>query len=329
MNAQVMQTPQLSTGRLLLLGASSVILCISFIMAVFAPFPLALATILYGRVKGYLVGVAGLIISFLFALMVYRDLTLFGFYVGVFIFGLGIAEIVLRGFSPIKGMVTFGLSFILLVAVGFGFTLKSQNLTANEFIIQQIEKSSDKIAEQKKAIEQSTDKEAVQVLQLLDRPDLLAKEMVDSFPSYFFMGVFIMLWFNMFLVLKSRRLLLSGNDYPHDERNLLNFKVPFGFVVLLATGLVLAVWGNDFGIGSFSSLETVGMTIIKCLGIFYFFQGFGVLSDLLNFLGIMGFFRTLIVMIIILMANYLIAVAGLFDNWFDFRKYFVKRKTED
>ena len=329
MNAQVMQAPQLSTGRLLLLGASSVILCISFIMAVFAPFPLALATILYGRVKGYLIGVAGLIISFLFALMVYRDLTLFGFYVGVFIFGLGIAEIVLRGFSPIKGMVTFGLSFILLVAVGFGFTLKSQNLTPNEFIIQQIEKSSDKIAEQKKAIEQSTDKEAVQVLQLLDRPDLLAKEMVDSFPSYFFMGVFIMLWFNMFLVLKSRRLLLSGNDYPHDERNLLNFKVPFGFVVLLAAGLVLAVWGNDLGIGSFSSLETVGMTIIKCLGIFYFFQGFGVLSDLLNFLGIMGFFRTLIVMIIILMANYLIAVAGLFDNWFDFRKYFVKRKTED
>ncbi|WP_408097426.1 DUF2232 domain-containing protein [Peredibacter sp. HCB2-198] len=329
MNAQVLQTPQLSTGRLLLLGASSVILCVSFIMAVFAPFPLALATILYGRVKGYLVGVAGLIISFLFALMVYRDLTLFGFYVGVFIFGLGIAEIVLRGVSPIKGMVTFGLSFILLVAGSFGFFMKSQNLTPSEFIIQQIEKSSDKIAEQKKAIEQSTDKEAVQVLQLLDRPDLLAKEMVDSFPSYFFMGVFIMLWFNMFLVLKSRRLLLSGNDYPHDERKLLNFKVPFGFVILLAVGLVLAVWGNDLGIGSFSSLETVGMTIIKCLGIFYFFQGFGVLSDLLNFLGIMGFFRTLIVMIIILMANYLIAVAGLFDNWFDFRKYFVKRKTED
>jgi hypothetical protein len=34
------------------------------------------------------------------------------------------------------------------------------------------------------------------------------------------------------------------------------------------------------------------------------------------------------VMIVILMANYLIAAAGLFDNWFDFRKYFVKRKTD-
>jgi hypothetical protein len=37
----------------------------------------------------------------------------------------------------------------------------------------------------------------------------------------------------------------------------------------------------------------------------------------------------LIVIITIFMANYLIAVAGLFDNWFDFRKYFVKRKTQD
>ena len=62
--------------------------------------------------------------------------------------------------------------------------------------------------------------------------------------------------------------------------------------------------------------------------VFYFFQGFGVMSDLLTFLGIMGFFRSIMVMIVILMANYLIAAAGLFDNWFDFRKYFVKRKTD-
>ena len=164
------------------------------------------------------------------------------------------------------------------------------------------------------------------MLQLLDRPDLLAKEMIESFPSYFFMGVFLMLWFNMFLVLKSQRLLLSGHDYPYSEKNLLNFKVPFGFVAILALGLVLAVWGDNLGAGPY---EIIGHTIIKCLGIFYFFQGFGVFSDLLSFLGIVGFFRSLIVMIIIFMANYLIAVIGLFDNWFDFRKYFVQRKTEE
>jgi len=256
----------------------------------------------------------------------YGDLTLFGFYFCVLIFGIGIAEIVLRGIAPVKGMVAFGVGFILITVVGFSSVLSSMNATPKEFILQQIEKSSDKIAEQKKAVELSGNKDSIQVLQLLDRPDLIADEMIHSFPGYFFMGVFMMLWFNMFMVLKSRRLLLSGHEYPYSEKNLLNFKVPFGFVLVLVIGLVLAVWGSSLGTAPY---ETIGITIIKCLGIFYFFQGFGVFSDLLNFLGVFGFFRTLIVMIIIFMANYLIAAAGLFDNWFDFRKYFVKRKTED
>jgi hypothetical protein len=325
MTASVMQTPQLSTGRLFLLGASSVILCLSFIMALFAPFPLALAVILYGRVKGYATGVAGLVTSFLFASFVYGDLTLFGFYTCVFIFGVGIAEIALRGTSPVKGMVGLGLGFIMTVGASFALTLSSLKVTPKEFILQQLEKSADKINEQKKLVEMSGEKDAIQVLQLLDRPELLAKEMMESFPSYFFMGVFLMLWFNMFLVLKSRRLLLSGHDHPYTERDLLNFKVPFGFVLVLASGLALAIFGDRFG----SVYETAGITLIKCLGIFYFFQGFGVFSDLLSFLNITGFFRTLIVMVTIFMANYLIALAGLFDNWFDFRKYFVKRNTDE
>jgi len=326
MNTDLMQKPQLSFGRLLLLGVSSIVLCVSFIMSIFAPFPLALAIVLYGRIKGYLVGLTGLILSFYFASMVYGDLTLFGFYFCVLIFAVGIAEIALRGVSPVKGMVTFGLSFIFLAAGLFASTMRTLKTTPKAFILEQIERSADKISEQKKAIEQSGDKDSIQVLQLLDRPELLAQEMIESFPSYFFMGVFIMLWFNMFLVLKSRRLLFSGNDYPYSEKNLLNFKVPFEFVIVLVIGLVLAIWGDTLISESYG---LVGMTIIKCLGIFYFFQGFGVFSDLLNFMGVVGFFRTLIVVLTLFTANYLIAGAGLFDNWFDFRKYFVKRKTEE
>jgi hypothetical protein len=295
-------------------------------MAVFAPFPLALGIIMYGRVKGYFIALMGLVLSFMFASAVYGDVTLFGFYACVVIFAVGIAEIVMRGFSPIKGMVTFGLAFVLMISGAFALMMNSLNTRPKQFIIDQIAKSSDKIAEQKKVVEQSGDKDSIQVLQLLDRPDLLAEEMMDSFPSYFFMGVFLMLWFNMFLVLKSRRLLFSGNDYPYDEKSLLNFKVPFELVPVLVIGLVLAIWGDQFGSLPY---ETIGFTLIKCLGIFYFFQGFGLLSDLLNFLGIVGFFRTLIVILTIFTGSYLVAVAGLFDNWFEFRKYFVKRKTED
>jgi hypothetical protein len=326
MNAEILQTPQLSTGRLVLLGLSSVVLCMSFIMSVFAPFPIALAVILYGRPKGLLIGLLGLVLSFAFSAFYFSDLTLFGFYVCVLIFGYSIAEIVTRGISPVKGLVTFGLSFILVLFVAFGAMIKSENLTVQQFVLKQLELSKSKLDQQKKLIEQSTQENSTEILQLLDRPDLIAKELIESLPGYLFMGVFVMLWFNMFLVLKSRRLLLTASEYPYSERNLLNFKVPFGFVILLAVALVMVVWGKEIG---YQYSEVVGFTIIKCLGIFYFFQGFGIFSDLLTFMGIMGFFRTLIVMVVLFMAYYLIVAAGLFDNWFDFRKYFVKPKIED
>jgi hypothetical protein len=326
MDTEIVQPPHLTNSRLLILGASAVVLCMSFIISVFAPFPLALAIVLYGRVKGYLTGMIGLLASFLIATFLYRDLTLVVFFACVFILGAGIAEIILRGAKPVKGLVGFGLGFILTVVAAFGLYFKSLEVTPKQYVLQQIEKSADRIAEQKKIVEESGGADSIQVLQLLDRPELIAKEVIESFPGYFFIGVFIMLWFNMFLVLKSRRLLLAGNDYPYTERDLLSFRVPFGFVLLLMLGLVFAIWGQDFGT---RSTEVIGYTIIKCLGIFYFFQGFGVMTDLLNFLGIMGFFRVFIVMAVILMANYMVAVAGLLDNWFDFRKYFVKRNTED
>jgi hypothetical protein len=323
MSATVLQRPQLTNGRLLLLGVSSVVLCISFIMSLFAPFPLAMATILYGRTKAFAVGALGLLLTFGFSAVMYKDVTLFGFYFLVLVLGLGIGEIVIRGFSPVKGIVVLGLSFITLTAASLGFYLKSQNVTLEQFIIRELESSSDKLALQKEAIEKSTDKNSIEVLQLLDRPDLLAKQMMESLPMYFFVGVFVLLWFNMFLALKSRRLLLSHESYQYSEGNLLNFKVPFAFILVLIAGLVMALFGKDYG------LESWGMLIVQCLGIFYFFQGFGVFSDLLTFIGVTGFFRTLIVMIVIFMANYMIAAAGLFDNWFDFRKYFVKRKTDN
>lgn len=325
MNTDVRQAPQLSTGRLLLLGVSSVILCISFIMSLFAPFPLALAIILYGRLKGILTGLLGVALSLGFALLVHKDLTLVGFYICVFIFALAIAEVSIRGISPIKGIVGFGLGFILTLSGVFGYYLHTKKQTMEQFVLSQLEKSADKIAEQKKLVEESQEEDSFQVAELLGNPKLMAKEFVSSAPSYFFMGVFLMLWFNMYMVLKSRRLLLSGQHFDFSEWNLLHFKVPFELVIVLIVGLVLAVWGDRFGTGPF---ENIGLTIIKCLGIFYFFQGFGVFSDFLNFIGIGGFFRTLVVMLVIFTANYIIAIAGLLDNWFDFRKYFIKQRSE-
>jgi Predicted membrane protein (DUF2232) len=307
MSADVMQTPQLTTGRLLLLGVSSVVLCVSFLMAVFAPFPLALAVIMYGRAKGILVGLAGLALSLSISIYLAQDLTVFGFYLTVLFFGLTIGEIALRNISPVKGVVATGLIYISLFAGLTGLYLKKENTTLAEMVKVQFEKNPT-------------------VLTQMERPDLFMAEFVTGLPSGLFIGVFFMLWFNAFLVLKSRRLLFSGNDYGHSEMDLLNFKAPFFLVFPVIVSLVLAIWGTDLG---HPEWEGYGMLALKCLGVFYFFQGFGVFSALLNFVGLAGIFRSFIVVIVIFMANYLIAAAGLFDTWFDFRKYFVKRKTDD
>ena len=320
-----MPHPQLSLGRLALLGLSSVVLSASFIMSIFAPFPIALGVIMYGRTKGYIAGFLGALICFALASLLFKDLVLFGFYLCTLLFGFGIAEIVQRGISPVKGLVTFGLLFLALLAGSGAWLLKTQKMTAEQYIVQEIVRNKDKLDEQKQMMEKggSTD---INALAMLDDPKLLASELIHTFPAYIFIGVFVMLWFNMFMVLKSRRLLFSGNDYPHSEKNLLQFQVPFALVPLLIVGLVLAVWGKDLGQLWY---EDAGMNIIKCLGLFYFFQGFGVLSDLLSFLGILGFWRSIVVMAVVFIASTFVAAVGLFDNWFDFRKYFVKPKIED
>lgn len=325
MSADVMPNPQLSFGRLALLGLSSVVLSASFIMSIFAPFPIALAVIMYGRTKGYGIGALGAMVCFVLASLLFKDLVLFGFYLCVLLFGFGIAEIVQRGIRPVRGLVIFGLLFLTVISSLGGFFLKSQNLTAEQYIVQQIEQSSDKLEEQKKLIKQSESTD-IEALTLLDNPKLLAKELIKTFPAYIFIAMFIMLWFNMFMVLKSRRLLFAGNDYPHSEHDLLRFQVPFAWISLLVVGLVLATWGQDLGQLWY---EDAGMNIIKCLGLFYFFQGFGVLSDFLSFLGIVGFWRSLLVMSIIFLGSTVVAAVGLFDNWFEFRKYFVKKTKID
>lgn len=322
MSTELMQAPQLSTARMLLLGVASVVLCLSFVMAVFAPFPLAMAIILYGRPKGYFTGLLGLGLSFAFAQLVYKDLTLFGFYLCIFIFGVSIAEISLRQLRPIKSLVVVGMVFLSLVFGGFFAAIKAQNVTVKDFIVEKIQQSEEWFSAQKEIFEKSPDSGAIQVLELLNNPVKLADEVIKTFPSTIFMGVFLILWFNTFLVLKSRRLLQSAEDFHYTEKSLLHFQVPFGFVGVVIVGLVLAVWGNQLGSPDY---ETLGFTIIKCLGLFYFFQGFGVFNELLNFVGMRGFFRTLIVIFVIFSANYLIAGIGLFDNWFDFRKYLKKR----
>jgi len=160
----------------------------------------------------------------------------------------------------------------------------------------------------------------------LNRPaGEIATELIKTAPGYLIMGTFFVLWVNAYLVLKGRRLLQPANAYEHDERTLLNFKVPFVFAYGVAAALALSVWGTEvnpmWG-------TAAGMLLLQTLGVFYFFQGFGVTLNFLNHYNVVGFFRTLSVMALVFFLPWGVAVLGLFDTWFDFNNK-IKKKVSN
>ena len=312
MNTEVLQPPKLSPARLLLLGAASVVLCLSYLMAVFTPFPVAMATVLYGRARGYLVVLTGGVVCLASGRFLTGDYTLVVCYAIMALFGVMIAETLLRGWRPVRAMLVCGLVTIGLAGAALGYSLSVTGLTAQQYATQEV---SGVVARLEEARAEGKFTQDLIDLGLARPPAEIATDILRLIPGYLFIGTYFVLWVNMFLALKGRRLLHSGTPVPHDERALLTMKVPFEGVYLVVLGLVLVVLAEQIPWGL---SEAAGMTLLRMLGVFYFFQGFGVMLDYLNHFSVVGFFRSLLVMGVVLLAPVLVAAVGLFDTWFDF-----------
>ncbi len=311
--------------RLVLLGLTSILLCVSFLMSIFTPFPIALAAILYGRKKGYGIGIAAWFVCLVLTSNVFGDLTLFAFYSMALFIAIAISEITLRKMPPLKGLFTFGGSIIGLAVILIGASITVGNINLKSALVEEINKSKKMLEVQKEKIQQSENnsKEAFEVVALLSQPKLLADEILKQAPSYFFMGTFLILWANLFLLLRSNRILKKWTKSDVSEVDLLNIKIPDNFIFLVIAGLVLAVFGESLG----TIYPVIGITILKCVGIFYFFQGFGIYLAFLDFVKFSGFFRTVLVMLTIFTASKLIALVGLFDMFVNFRRFFKKENN--
>ncbi len=323
-NSKQFQAP---SGRLVLLGLSSLILSMSFIMAVFAPFPLSLASVIYGRFVGYLLGVACLGVILFISLTIFKQTTMFFFYGVAFLLSIFITEIVLRGMTPMKGIVRFGVGFFVFLILGGGIIVQSSNLSLKEMVIAEVKKSTTELNKQKEEIlNQNDSDEAVRILNLLSQPEELAQEIIKTLPSYFFISIFFVLWANLYLVLKSRRMLFITRRYKFNEENLLRFKMPEQAIWFLVLGLFLSMWGSELFQTEWAS--DIGLTVVKCLGLFYFFQGFGIYIQFLDHIRLTGLLRTFLVMFTVLIAPWLLALGGVFDMWIDFKKFFSKNKND-
>lgn len=314
--------------RWLLLGGTSIILCLSFLLTIFTPYPIALSGVFFGKGRAYLLMLISLVAMALLSYFLDGSMSLLYFFGLAMIFASFTMETVLRNISPIKGIVISGTGFILVVSALLSFSYLTGKFHPKEYIISQIKTQTEGNEALKKELLNSSKEGSIDMAELINQPELLADQVLRPFPSYFIVIVYLTLWTNVYLVLRSRRLLSHGLGVKPEtsEKSLLRFSMPFVFIWAVIVGLILVVFGNDY-FGS-ENYEIVGMSLLSGLGVFYFFQGFSIFLDFLTAWKIFGFFRFIIVMLSVVMASWAFALIGLFDGFFDFRK-FLKKDNQD
>lgn len=314
--------PHLGIGRLIVLISSALILSLSFIMSVFAPLPLALSFFLYNKGKAFLFTMLGFVVSLGISRFLLESYTFVFFYVFALIIALLIVGIVKAKVKPARGLVYGGISFYVTTISLFLLGVFTLNIPVKEQLVTEINKIGVELKKQEATLLQDGGEDAVATLASFSQPEKLATELLLLAPSYYFMGLLFVLWANLFLALRARRMLLNPNERKMSEQSLLKFKVADQVIWLLAGSLFMAIWGNDIG---YPDLEFIGVSLIKVIGIFYFFQGFGLYIEFLNKIRIFGIIRTVLVIFTVMTAAWLIALVGLFDMWVDFRKYLRKK----
>jgi len=315
-------------GKLVFLGGLSALLSSFGPLSLFSAAPVALAFLLFGLTKTYVMGAGFALLLFLVGQKTGFSYINGAIFLSSFLYGMVIYQIILKDLHPMKGIIKYG-SYIIAVAtllfsflhLATDFSVKQKVTEAVTSFVGQIKANEDYTKIVNQGGEQA---EALQ--DLVKRPELLVKEIISWSPSLFVISVFLSIWVSLFLVLKNSLVWRQLKTYSYGIKDLIKFKTPDFLIYPVLLGLVLALVGDqiwpEWG-------DVVGFNILYSLGVFYFFQGFGVFLDLLNYLKIYGVFRAVFFAMVILMAWRVLAIVGLFDHWFDFRKFFKNKKEGD
>lgn len=309
-----------SIKRLAALTVASLLLCLSFVMSFFTSFPVALATVMYGRKKGYGAVALAWALSFVISFFILGDPTMFATYTASVFVTVFSAEVVLRNTRPMRGIVVAGCVLSSLVFGSLFATFSAADLDVKKVLVQEI---NDKKEQFQAGLEQqkgSSSNEAFQMIALLEQPEVLATQIIKEAPSYILMGVFLTIWANVFLLFKSKRTIL-GSRLPYNDWDLVNYKNPDQLIWAVIVALALAVFGDQLG----EIYPVIGISALKVLGVFYFFQGFGLYIAFLDFMRLRGFLRTILVIATVMTAAQVLALVGLFDMFVNFRRFMRKK----
>lgn len=310
--------------RLAALTVASLLLCLSFVMSFFTSFPVALGTFLYGRKKGYGAVAVAWALSFAISFFLLRDpmMTMFATYSASIFVTVATAEIALRNSSPMRGIVIGG---IVLAGVVFGSlyaSFNAANVGVKEFVVQQINDNKAQFEQGLKQPSGEANEEAFKLLALLEQPEKLADMLIAEAPAYIIMGIFIILWANVFLILKSKRAMLGMRE-QYTDKSLVEYKNPDQLIWVVIAALALAVFGDEID----PNAVVIGTSTLKILGVFYFFQGFGLYVSFLDAMRLRGLLRTILVIATVMTASQVLALVGLFDMFVNFRR-FMKKKDQ-
>lgn len=295
---------------------------LSVFMSAFSPYPLALVSSFVGRKKGLIFSFILLVISYFVSTVLFRSIFSFAVFALVTLVSFMISEIVRLKVSPVKGIFLCGLVLIGSISFTSYAALSFKDLTLKQFILNTIADNKEAFDLQKEQLMKSAKSdEAFQSLTLLDQPDIFADTIIKEAPVYLVAGSFMIIWFNLFLLIRSQRFLLKDKTSAISEFSLLYIKLPDNLIWLVIVSLAMVLVGDQVS----ATLPIVGSVLVSALGVFYFFQGFGIYISFLNYVNVTGFFRTMLIVFTIVTANYILVLIGLFDMFFNFRRFFIKK----
>lgn len=323
MASESILTNKLGMSRLVVLTCSAVILYVSGVMMIFAPLPIALSFMLYDKAKAVLATLLSLGLVYWLANVAFQAKELGAtFFTTLYLFsvviGILVSVIAKAKSKPIKGFVLGGLSFYLVTLSLTVMSIIAFKIPAKQMMVDWLVENSKELKKEEAAFLQNGGDQALDVLASLQNPEKLVDSLIYEIPSGYFILVFLVLWINLLLSLKARRIMFGSVKALTFEKRILNFKVLENVVWLFALGLFLAIFGGDLG---YPKLEIIGTSMMKMIGVFYFFQGFGIYIAFLNKMKLFGFMRTVLVILTVMTAEKIVALVGLFDLWVNFRKY--------
>ena len=316
-----------SVGKLVFLAIITVALCSFGPMTIFAPVPLAIAFLLYGRLMTFFLGVLSTALLWSLSVSV-KGFPFFitGMYLVAFLYAVLVAEVILRNVNPVKGLTYAGLVLVILsgsLLIGYDkVSKKSLKAEVSNSVVSVMTE----LKKQKKDTAEISAEEQRAFDDFVNKPDLLTEKIYTSLPLIVFTVSFFGLWVALYVTLRNSIIWRYRVLYTYSLKDLTRFKTPEFFVWPLIVSLVLLV-GADYGLPAGS--EVVGRNLLYCLGVFYLFQGFGVYNDFLKYLRIGGFIKTLFIAFTLILAYNFLAILGIFDLWFDFRRFFIKTKKDE